>query len=168
MTSTLGLFAAEVMLSTVANATRSAPAHAAAPAAAAGNRRLSRACRKPARDPFHRRCLFVCRSRKNPLHLGRSGNHPAAKVLRRVLTLARAFVRRSRATVPAPAAAVSNTIAGSAAALRPAAVSPAPTLVRTHFPVPSQSPQPNPALNLAPFGRWTLRDEAAQRRLALR
>jgi len=23
------------------------------------------------------------------------------------------------------------------------------------------------ALNLAPFGRWTLRDEAAQRRLAL-
>jgi hypothetical protein len=27
--------------------------------------------------------------------------------------------------------------------------------------------KPNPALNLAPFGRWTLRDEAAQRRLAL-
>ena len=27
--------------------------------------------------------------------------------------------------------------------------------------------QPNPALNLAPFGRWTLRDKAAQRRLAL-
>ena len=26
----------------------------------------------------------------------------------------------------------------------------------------------NPALNLAPFGRWTLRVEAAQRRLALR
>jgi hypothetical protein len=26
---------------------------------------------------------------------------------------------------------------------------------------------PNPALNLAPFGRWTLRDKAAQRRLAL-
>jgi len=25
----------------------------------------------------------------------------------------------------------------------------------------------NPALNLAPFGRWTLRDRAAQRRLAL-
>ena len=25
---------------------------------------------------------------------------------------------------------------------------------------------PNPALNLAPFGRWTLRDKAAQRRLA--
>jgi hypothetical protein len=25
----------------------------------------------------------------------------------------------------------------------------------------------NPALNLAPFGRWTLRDKAAQRRLAL-
>ena len=27
---------------------------------------------------------------------------------------------------------------------------------------------PNPALNLAPFGRWTLRDKSAQRRLALR
>jgi hypothetical protein len=27
---------------------------------------------------------------------------------------------------------------------------------------------PNMALNLAPSGRWTLRDEAAQRRLALR
>ena len=26
----------------------------------------------------------------------------------------------------------------------------------------------NPALNLTPFGRWTLRDKAAQRRLALR
>ncbi len=26
----------------------------------------------------------------------------------------------------------------------------------------------NPALNLAPFGRWTLRRKAAQRRLALR
>jgi hypothetical protein len=30
------------------------------------------------------------------------------------------------------------------------------------------STTPNPALNLAPFGRWTLRDKAAQRRLALR
>ena len=26
----------------------------------------------------------------------------------------------------------------------------------------------NPALNLAPFSRWTLRDKAAQRQLALR
>ena len=26
----------------------------------------------------------------------------------------------------------------------------------------------NMALNLAPYGRWTLRDKAAQRRLALR
>ncbi len=25
-------------------------------------------------------------------------------------------------------------------------------------------PRPNPAVDLAPFGRWTLRDEAAQRR----
>ncbi len=28
--------------------------------------------------------------------------------------------------------------------------------------------RPNPALILAPFSRWTLREEAAQRRLALR
>jgi hypothetical protein len=33
--------------------------------------------------------------------------------------------------------------------------------------LPSKS-RANPALNLAPFGRWTLRDKAAQRRLALR
>lgn len=31
-----------------------------------------------------------------------------------------------------------------------------------------QEQRANPALNLAPFGRWTLRDKAAQRRLALR
>ena len=34
--------------------------------------------------------------------------------------------------------------------------------------VPSSTAKANPALNLAPFGRWTLRDKAAQRRLALR
>ena len=33
---------------------------------------------------------------------------------------------------------------------------------------PTIGATPNPALNLAPFGRWTLRDKAAQRRLALR
>jgi hypothetical protein len=33
---------------------------------------------------------------------------------------------------------------------------------------PSSGQCSNPALNLAPFGRWTLRDKAAQRRLALR
>ena len=33
---------------------------------------------------------------------------------------------------------------------------------------PSSSPCSNPALNLAPFSRWTLRDKAAPRRLALR
>ena len=35
-------------------------------------------------------------------------------------------------------------------------------------PAPSSTAWANPALNLAPFGRWTLRDKAAQRRLALR
>jgi hypothetical protein len=33
---------------------------------------------------------------------------------------------------------------------------------------PSSSCCANPPLNLAPFSRWTLRDKAAQRRLALR
>ena len=33
---------------------------------------------------------------------------------------------------------------------------------------PSSNARANPALNLAPFSRWTLRDKAAQRRLALR
>ena len=33
---------------------------------------------------------------------------------------------------------------------------------------PSSTAWANPALNLAPCGRWTLRDKAAQRRLALR
>ena len=33
---------------------------------------------------------------------------------------------------------------------------------------PSSTAWANPALNLAPFSRWTLRDKAAQRRLALR
>ena len=32
---------------------------------------------------------------------------------------------------------------------------------------PSSTARANPALNLAPFSRWTLRDKAAQRRLAL-
>jgi hypothetical protein len=38
-----------------------------------------------------------------------------------------------------------------------------PTRLCAGLPLPS-----NLALNLAPFGRWTLRDKAAQRRLALR
>jgi hypothetical protein len=36
------------------------------------------------------------------------------------------------------------------------------------FSMPMHTPAPNLALNLAPFGRWTLRDKPAQRRLALR
>ncbi|AEG01358.1 hypothetical protein Metme_2979 [Methylomonas methanica MC09] len=34
--------------------------------------------------------------------------------------------------------------------------------------VATMGQSPNMALNLAPSGRWTLRDKAAQRRLALR
>ena len=35
-------------------------------------------------------------------------------------------------------------------------------------PMLMHTPSPNPALNPAPFSRWTLRDKPAQRRLALR
>jgi hypothetical protein len=35
-------------------------------------------------------------------------------------------------------------------------------------PVNPSAINPNPALNLAPFGRWTLRENTAQRRLAIR
>ena len=38
----------------------------------------------------------------------------------------------------------------------------------TEKPAPSSTAWANPALNLAPFSRWTLRDKTAQRRLALR
>jgi len=54
------------------------------------------------------------------------------------------------------------------AALPSIAVSRRLTFERVHLLVPWLSASPNPALNLAPFGRWTLRDKAAQRRLALR
>ena len=47
--------------------------------------------------------------------------------------------------------------AGVTVALRPNAVSPAPTLVRARFPVPSSSLSPNQSF------QGTLRDEAAQR-----
>ena len=45
------------------------------------------------------------------------------------------------------------------------AVSPAPTFGHLGL---SCKQLPNPAVHLAPFGRWTLRDEAAQRRSPLR
>jgi hypothetical protein len=53
---------------------------------------------------------------------------------------------------------------GVIAALRPIAVSPAPTLVPTRLAVPWHRPKPNPAVDPVPFGHWTLRDKAAQRR----
>ena len=57
---------------------------------------------------------------------------------------------------------------GVTAALRSVAVSPAPTFVPPRFAVPWRGTAPNPALNLVRFAHWTLRDKAAQRRLALR
>ena len=57
---------------------------------------------------------------------------------------------------------------GVTIALRSIAVSPAPTFLPTRFAVPRCRTAPNPALNLVRFAHWTLRDKAAQRRLALR
>ena len=57
---------------------------------------------------------------------------------------------------------------GVTAALRPIAVSPAPTLVPPRFAVPRHRPKPNPAVDPVRFALWTLRDEAAQRRSPLR
>ncbi len=53
-------------------------------------------------------------------------------------------------------------------ALRPIAVSPAPTFVPTRFAVPLCSTAPNPAVDPVRFALWTLRDKAAQRRSLLR
>jgi len=41
-------------------------------------------------------------------------------------------------------------------------------MFRCHQALPSLALAPNMALNLAPFGRWTLRHKAAQRQLAPR
>jgi hypothetical protein len=37
-----------------------------------------------------------------------------------------------------------------------------------HLPSLDHTVMPDPALNLAPFSRWTLRDKTAQRHLVLR
>ena len=45
---------------------------------------------------------------------------------------------------------------------------PAPTFLGARLAVPRQRVSPNPALNLAPFGRWTQSSCARLSRLALR
>jgi hypothetical protein len=52
--------------------------------------------------------------------------------------------------------------------LRLIVVSPGPTLVPPRFVVPCHCSTPNPAVDRAPFGRWTLRDKVTQRRSPLR
>ena len=70
----------------------------------------------------------------------------------------RLFGLRHRATAE-PIAGASSTV------VRALFVAPCAWLASNHR---RFCPRPNPALDLAPFGRWTLRDEAAQRRSALR
>ena len=45
---------------------------------------------------------------------------------------------------------------------------PAPTFLGARLAVPRKGVSPNPAVDPVPFGHWTLRDEAAQRRSPLR
>ncbi len=77
-----------------------------------------------------------------------------------------------------PSAATPFRLAFARAATRPVSVQTQPLFFvpvspfahqeTTEKTAPFSSTRANPALNLAPFSRWTLRDKAAQRRLALR
>ena len=77
-----------------------------------------------------------------------------------------------------PSAATPFRLAFARAATRPVSVQTQPLFFvpvspfahqnTTEKTAPFSSTRANPALNPAPFGRWTLRDKAAQRRLALR
>ena len=147
--------------SAVVSRNRVAPAHAAALPAAALLRRLFSARQQPARASVSRRCLSACGRMKNTHLSYRTGNHRTAMVLNSALAPAGAFGLGSGRT-----AALSfrrgNPRGCRAVFLTPGAVSRRLTFARAHLPVPSRSSSPNPALNR------TLRDKAAQRRLALR
>ena len=147
--------------SAVASGNRVALAHAAASSAAVLRRHLSPARQQPARASVSRCCLSAGSSMKNTRLANRSGNHCIAMVLNPMLAPAGAFGGGSNGT------AVSSSGRGNpcgcrAVFLTPGAVSRRLTFARAHLPVPSDSSSPNPALNR------TLRDKAAQRRLALR
>ncbi len=135
-------------------------AYVAAPAAAALNRHSLPRRREPARGSCTRCCLSARGSRKNTLFSVRSGSESAV-VLAPVLALAGAFVLASQGAVVSSSGRRSPR-GCRAALLTPNAVSRRLTFARAQLPVPWQSSSPNPALNR------TLRDKAAQRRLALR
>ena len=135
-------------------------ARAAAPTSAALNRHSLPVRREPARGSCTRCCLSARGSRKNTLFSVRSGSESAV-VLAPVLALAGAFVLASQGAVVSSSGR-GNPRGCRTAVLTPNAVSRRLTFARAQLPVPLQRSSPNPALNR------TLRDKAAQRRLALR
>ena len=147
--------------SVVASGSRVALAHAAAPSAAVLRRHLSPARQQPARASVSRRCLSACGCMMNTRHSNRSGSLRTARVPNPALAPASAFGFSSSRTA-VPSFRRGNPRGCRAVFLTPGAVSRRLTFARTRFPVPSRSSSPNPALNR------TLRDKAAQRRLALR
>ncbi len=82
----------------------------------------------------------------------------------------RASARRGRRLASAdssPATVACGRSLSSLSAVRCGAFRGALTLVLPSW-LAAASARPNPPVNLAPFGRWTLRDKAAQRRLPAR
>lgn len=127
----------------VANGNRVAPAHAAAPSAAALRPRRLPARQQPARASFSRRCRSACGSMKNTLLPNRSGNGGTAMFLNTTLALAGAFGGGSGRTA-VPSLRRGNPRGRRAVILTPGAVLRRLTFARARLPMPSQSSSPNP------------------------
>ena len=128
----------------LANGTRVATAHAAAPSAAAAFvLRLRPGRQAPARASFTRRCLSACGKGENTFLPVRSGNHSTVRFLANALALARAFAGASLATVVSSSGR-GNPRGCRTAVLTPGAVSRRLTFARAQFPVPSHASSPNP------------------------
>ncbi len=98
-----------------------------------------------------------------PLSLGRVAGGAS---VRGVLTSARRGRRLASADF-SPAAVACGGGSSSLSAVRCGAFRGALTSALPSW-LAAVSARPNPPVNLAPFGRWTLRDKAAQRRLPAR
>ena len=100
-----------------------------------------------------------------------SGAQPASGALCRPALLATTFrlasTRAQRLVAPA-VLRVAQAVSQHSRRFSAALVARFVLQSRTQKTAPSSTAWANPALNLAPFSRWTLRDKAAQRRLALR
>ena len=117
----------------------------------------------PTASASARALAFTAHAFGRPLSLGRvagvasvCGFHASARRGRRL-----ASAKSSLAAVACGSGS------SSLSAVRCGAFRGALTLVLPSW-LAAASARPNPPVNLAPFGRWTLRDEAAQRRLPAR